>query len=64
MNLKFELTHAQLKVFSSICADLIVVWIVATFAASDTIVLIRNVILITFLWILAVKSEEKSKNYE
>ena len=64
MTLNFALNGAQLKVFSSICADLIVVWVVATFATNGTMIIIRNIILIIFLWILAVKSEQKSRNYE
>ena len=44
----FEPTRAQLKVFSSICSDLVVVWLIAILATKNTAVLIRDIVLVYY----------------
>jgi hypothetical protein len=58
MLLGFTSTKAQLKVFSQICSNLTVVWIVAAFAAPDVFVLIRNILSAILMWYVSIKTEE------
>jgi len=61
MRVGFNITSAQLNVFAAVCSNLVVVWLVAIFATSDTIVTIRDITLAIFFWILAVKAKEKAQ---
>ena len=64
MQIGFRSVKAQLKVFSSICSNLTVVWIVAAFAALDFYSLIRNILSAILMWYLSVKTAELLEDYE
>lgn len=64
MLFKIELTRANLKMFSSVCANLVVLWLATVFATNDLFVLTRALVLVVLFWYLGVKAEELSENYE
>ena len=56
----FEITSAHLKVFSNVCGNLVVVWLVAgaaAFVAKEQFVLTMDIIAGTIAWYLAVRAE-------
>jgi len=58
MLLGFRSTKVQLRVFSEICSNLTVVWIIAVFAAPDVFVLLRNILSAILMWYASIKTEE------
>ena len=51
------LTRPRLKVLSAICSDLVVVWLVALFAADSAAALTKHLILATLFLFLAFQAE-------
>lgn len=64
MEFSLEPTKAQLKVFSAICSNFVVVWLVALLGTRDPFVLTANVILAIVSWKLAIKSEKLLDEYD
>ncbi len=64
MRFYFEISSAQLKVFSAICSNFVVVWLVAGFTTKDLLVLTRDILAATISLYLAVVIEEILENYE
>lgn len=65
--MKFNLrpTRVQLKVFSAVCSNFVVVWLVAFFGTRDFLALTANFILAIVSWYLAVKAETLAEeNYD
>jgi len=60
----FKITSAQSKVLSNICSNLVVVWLIAIFATNDTILLVRNIIIVATFWFIAIKAEEESLKHD
>lgn len=58
MNFSFELTRPQLKVFSAVSSNFIVIWIVAILATRDIWILIRDILLVILFWYAALRAEE------
>ena len=61
MKISFEPSRAQLKVFSAICSDFVVVWIIALFGTQDFVVLTFNIVAAILFWYLATKADELSE---
>lgn len=59
MIFSLEPTKAQLKVFSNICGNFVVVWLIAAFASKDPFVLTRDLLVAILGWYAAVKTEEE-----
>ena len=64
MKFSFNTTRAQLRVFSGIFTNLVVVWLIALFATKDLVVLTRDILLVILFLYLAVKTDEMTENYE
>lgn len=58
MELSFELRPSQLKVFSAICSNLTVFWLVTLFTTRDVLTLTVNILFAMLSWYLAVKAED------
>jgi len=58
MRFSFEISSAQLKVFSAVCSNFVVVWLIAIFTTRDTFVIIRYVMAAVLAWYAAVWAEE------
>lgn len=58
MMFSFELTRPQLKVFSEVCSNFVVIWLVALFATIDILTLTVNIGFVMLSWYLAVKTED------
>lgn len=54
-----RIRKSHLKVFSTVCANFVVVWLVAAFATSDILVLTRNVSLAIMALYAAILAEEE-----
>ncbi len=54
-----HLTKSQLRVFSSICSNFVVLWLGGLFITKDPFALTVNLIYATISWKLAVKAEER-----
>ena len=61
MEFSFRLTIAQLKVFSAICSNLVVIWLVAALATHDIIILVRDIVLAAVFCYLAVIAESRAR---
>lgn len=61
MRLHFKLTRAQLKVFSVLCTEFVVVWILAILGTKDLFILTMDVVFAMMFLILAIKTEEASE---
>ena len=55
----FEITSAHLKVFSNVCANLVVVYLVAMFTTNDSSTLTGNTFLAILFWYAALTAERK-----
>lgn len=64
MRFSFEPTRAQLKVFSAVCSNLVVVWLIAMVGTRDIFILIFDITFAILSWYLAVKAEEALENYD
>ena len=62
MKFPFAATRPQLRVVSAICANFVVVWLVAILATRDMLVLTRDIVLAILFWYLAIKAEERLEN--
>ncbi len=62
MRFSFEISSPQLKVFSAVCSNFVVVWLVAIFTTRDTFVIIRYVMVAVLAWYAAVWAEEVLEN--
>lgn len=60
----FKIDGPQIKVFSAVCSNFVVVWIVATLAASDAVSFLRNIFAAGFAWYAAVEAERRLRYYE
>lgn len=56
--ISFSVSRAQLKMFSAVCANFVVLWFTALIATKDLIVLIRDLILAILFWQLGIKAAE------
>ncbi len=54
----FNITAAQLKIFSGICSNMVVVFLIAIPVTRDLGVLIIDIIGATLFWKLGVRTEE------
>lgn len=57
----FRLTQAELKVFSAIFSNLVVVWLVAISTTQDVNLLTRDMLAVILSLYLATKAEKASK---
>lgn len=64
MGFSFKITKHHFKVFSSICTNLVVVWLIGALAAKDLTISIRDTILVVVFWYLAVEAEKISSDNE
>lgn len=64
MRLYFTLRHSHLKVFSAVCSNLVVFWLVAILATKDILVLTTDIAFAILTWYLAVKAEEVLEEYD
>lgn len=53
-----EVTRAHLRVFSSVCSNFVVVWLIAGLAAQDPFVLTRDALTAILAWYFAARAEE------
>lgn len=53
-----RIRKAHLKVFSTVCANFVVVWLATVFTTTDILVLTRNIIAAIIAWYAAVTAEE------
>lgn len=56
--MKFKFKRSYLKVYSSICANLAAFWFLATFVASDKLILISDMISAIVAAYLATRAED------
>ncbi|MEK7534525.1 MAG: hypothetical protein AAB600_04265 [Patescibacteria group bacterium] len=64
MKLAFELRRSHLKVFSAVCSNLVVVWLIAIFTTKDLFVIIRDIIVAVLAWYSTVAAEEVLEKHE
>lgn len=64
MGFLFEITKHHFKIFSAVCSNLVVVWLIAALAAKDLTISIRDLILVVAFWYLAVEAEKISEDHE
>ena len=64
MKISLKLTRAQLKVFSAICSNMVVVWLVAIFGTKDVLVLTLDFFFAIVSLDLAVKAENLIEKYD
>lgn len=64
MKFYFTPRRSQLKVFSAICSNLVVFWLVATLATKDILALTTDIAFAILTWYLAVKAEEVLEEYD
>lgn len=64
MKFYFTPRRSQLKVFSAICSNFVVVWIVAAFVAKDIFALTIDIVFAILSWYLAIKAEEVLEEYD
>lgn len=57
----FKLTRAQLKVFSALSTEFIVVWLLAILGTRDLFILTMDVVFTIMFLVLAIKAEEESE---
>lgn len=62
--MSFKIDKAHLKVFSSVCSNLIAVWLVAIFVAQDIMVITGSALAAGIAWYAAAWSERKVEQYE
>lgn len=55
----FEITSAHLKVFSAVCANLVVLWFAGALATSDSKLLTQDILLAIMSWNAALIAEKK-----
>ena len=64
MRFSFEISSAQLKVFSAVCSNFVVVWLIVIFTTRDISVIIQDVIAAFLAWYSAVRAEEVLEKHE
>ena len=64
MRFNLHLTRAKLKVFSAICSNLVIVWLVAMGGTKDLLILTVNLVFAIVSLDLAIKAEELSEKYD
>jgi hypothetical protein len=64
MDVLYNITRSHFKVFSAICSNFVVVWLIVTLAARDPSILLRDLILVVVFLYLAIKSELVSEENE
>ena len=57
MRFSFAISSPQLKVFSAVCSNFVVVWLIAIFTTKDLLVLIRYAMAAIIAWYAAVWAE-------
>lgn len=61
----FTITKSQLKIFSAVCSNFVVVWLAAIVGSNDPFILTFDIISAIVSWKLAVKTEEiLEENYD
>ncbi|OGH17930.1 MAG: hypothetical protein A2868_03865 [Candidatus Levybacteria bacterium RIFCSPHIGHO2_01_FULL_40_15b] len=53
-----EISPAQLRFFSAVCANMVVVWIAAIPGTRDSLILTLDIVLAIVFWRLGVATEE------
>jgi len=64
MQVSLHITKAQLRIFSSIFSNLIIVWLSAIFATQDKFAWIINLVYASICWKIAVRAEELLEEYD
>lgn len=64
MKLPFRLTRAQLKVFSALCTEFVVVWVLAILGTRDLFILTTDLVFAIIFLVLAIKAEEESEKHD
>ena len=61
MKLSFKLTRSQLKVFSALFTEFVVVWVLAILGTRDLFILTIDILFAIIFLVLAIKTEEASE---
>ncbi|OGH14578.1 MAG: hypothetical protein A3H50_01480 [Candidatus Levybacteria bacterium RIFCSPLOWO2_02_FULL_37_10] len=65
MEFLFMIHKPHLKVFSAVCSNFVVVWIIGAFATRELFVLTSNILAAILMWYAAAWAEkELERNYE
>jgi len=64
MKFSFTLRRSQLRVFSEVSSNFVVVWIIAAFAAKDIFALTIDIVFAILSWYLGIKAEEVLEEYD
>lgn len=54
-----EITSAHLKVFSAVCCNLVVVYLVAMLTTNESVTLTANALFVILFWYAALTAERK-----
>ncbi len=59
-----RVTRSHLRVFSTVCSNLVVIWLAASLTAREASLLLRNLFLVVVFWYLAVNADSLAEQDE